>query len=113
MQHRRSKGRHYVLWLHPHRHRPCLVMLLRQWDWQEQQHQDRRKKKRQHRSVERAGEDGEKERVESKVILNMIDYPINAEQYPVTAEEEAEIKIMAELVFKDECKYTISVPMHG
>ena len=29
------------------------------------------------------------------------------------AEEEAEIKIMAELVFKDECKYTISVPMHG
>jgi hypothetical protein len=51
------------------------------------------KKKRQHRSVERAGEDGEKERVESKVILNMIDYPINAEQYPVTAEEEAEIRL--------------------
>lgn len=50
------------------------------------------KKKKVHRSVESTGEDDKKVNVQSKVILNMIDYPVDATQNPITEEEAEQIR---------------------
>ena len=42
--------------------------------------------------MESTGEDDKKVNVQSKVILNMIDYPVDATQNPITEEEAEQIR---------------------